>query len=150
MTLADIRVGLRAYILASGTIAAAVDSGASAVPRYRVFPSKLPQGELRASIVYSRISGLTDHHSTGPSGLSRPRIQIDCWAPTQDAAASLADLVKERIDGFSGSVQWDDNSPGNAVVIQSIMFADRESDDYDDAVKLYRTGRDYFVWYEER
>lgn len=148
MSLADIRVALRAYLLADSTIASLVDSGASAAVRYRVFATKLPQGEIRASIVYNRISGLSGVTSSGREGLSRPRIQIDCWAPTADAASSLADLVKERIDGFKGAVQWDDNSPGNEITVQGVFF-DSERDLYDDVVKLYGMSRDYLVWFQE-
>lgn len=142
MTLADIRVGLRAYLLGESAISTAVGGD-------RIFPVVLKQGEKRASIVYSRISGLGDHHMQGASGLARPRIQIDCWAPKADDAVSLANLVKERIDGFRGSMLWGDNSPAEAIVVQGIFF-ESEREDYDDAAKLYRVSRDYFVWYEER
>lgn len=142
MTLADIRVGLRALLLANAAISPAV--GAS-----RVYPLVLPQGTTATSIVYSRISGIGDHHSTGPSGLARPRFQVDCWATTHNAAAALALLVKECLDGYQGSVQWDDNSPGNAIEIQGIFF-DSERENYDSEAKLYRVSHDYFVWYEER
>lgn len=149
MTLQDVRVGLRAYLLGETAIAARIDSGAAASLRYRLFPVKLPQGETRDSIVYSRISGLGDHHMQGPSGLARPRIQIDCWAQSLDAAVSLANLVKERLDGFKGSMLWGDNSPAEAIVVQGIFF-DSEREDYDDTAKLYRVSADYFIWFAER
>lgn len=148
MSLADIRVALRTYLIADAAIAAVIDSGATAPVRYRAFSIKLPQGENRTSIVFTRVSGLSGVTSSGREGLTRPRIQIDCWAPTADAACSLADLVKERIDGFRGAVQWDDNSPGNAITVQGV-FMDMEREDYDDAAKLYRMSRDYLIWFEE-
>ena len=149
MTIADLRVGLRALVLGAPAIATLVDSGVSASPRYRMFPVKLPQGETRASIVYSRISGLGDNHSQGPSGLSRPRMQIDCWSLSMDSAVSLANLIKDRIDGFRGDMLWGDNSPPEAIVIQGIFF-EAEREDYDDATKLYRMSRDYLIWQAER
>lgn len=152
MTLQDIRVGLRAYLLDDATIAASVDSGASASPRYRVFAIKLPQGEARASIVYSRISGQGDHHMQGASGLNRTRIQIDCWAPLAagaDAADLLARQVKERIDGYRGSILWGDDSPEEAIVVQGIFF-ESEREDFDDVAKMYRSSKDYLIWFEER
>lgn len=140
MTLADVRVGLRAYLLADAAIAAIVGT--------RIHPVKLPQGQTQPSIVYSRVSGLGDNHMHGPSGLSRPRIQIDCWAQSVDTAASLANLVKERIDGFRGSMLWGENSPEEAIVIQGIFF-ESEREDYDSESALYRMSRDYLCWYEE-
>lgn len=142
MTLADIRSGLRAYLLADGTISGLVGGS-------RIYPVKLPQGIILASIVYQRISGQGDNHMQGASGLSRPRLQIDCYAPSAMAAAQLADLVKERIDGFRGEIEYADTSPANSVKVQGVFF-DNESDDYDAAAVLYRTRRDYLVWFEER
>ena len=142
MTLADLRMGLRAYLLADATIS-------STVGGIRIFPIKLQQGQTNPSIVYSRISGLGDHHSQGASGLSRPRMQIDCWAQDPDVADLLARLVKERIDGFQGSMLWGANSPDEAIVVQGIFF-DSEREDYDDNVSMYRSSKDYLVWFEER
>lgn len=141
MTLADVRRGLRAYLLADNAIAALVG--------VRVYALKLPQGENRTSIVYSRISGLGDYHMQGPSGLSRPRVQIDCWAADIDQASVLADLVKERIEGFRGQMDYGSDSPPDAIAVQGIFF-DSEREDYDDTVKLSRVSRDYFIWFAER
>lgn len=141
MTIADIRVGLRAYLLADSAIAAMVGA--------RVYPVKLPQGQTQPSIVYSRISGQGDHHMEGASGLARARIQIDCWAQSADTATTLANLVKERIDGFGpGTMEWDENSPGNAIAVHGVFFQS-ERDDWDETAALYRMSRDYHVWYKE-
>lgn len=137
---ADIRAALRAYLLADSTIASLVGT--------RMYPVKLPQGTALASIVFTRVSGLSGVTSSGREGLSRPRVQIDCWAPTMDAAATLADRVKERIEGFKGAIQWDENSPGNQVTVQGVFF-DSEREDYDDTAKLHRVSHDYLIWFEE-
>jgi len=141
MTLVDLRVGLRAYLLADSAIS--TQAGGN-----RVYPVKLPQGQVQPSIVYTRISGLGDHHSQGASGLNRVRVQIDCYAQAADTADLLARRVKERIDGFRGSMEWDEGSPGNAVVAQGVFF-DSEREDWDEASGLYRVSHDYFVWFEE-
>lgn len=142
MTLADLRVGLRAWLLDDATISAAVGGT-------RIYPIKLPQGQMLASIVYSRISGQGDHHMEGPSGLNRARVQIDCWASTVDAADLLARQVKERIDGYRGSILWGEDSPAEAIVVQGIFF-DGEREDWDDAAQMYRASKDYIVWFAER
>lgn len=139
VTIADFRPALRQYLLDDAAIAARVAD--------RVFAVRLRQGERRQSIVFSRISGLGDHHMQGSSGLSRPRVQIDCWAASLDVAVALANLVKARIDGFRGS--WFHGLPAKAVVIQGVFF-DSERESYDDHADLYRMSRDYFIWYAER
>lgn len=133
MTLADIRVGLRAHLLSDAAITAIVVD--------RVFPLKMPQGVTQASIVYARISGQGDHTMQGASDLARPRIQIASWAPSADVADALARLVKARIDGFRGQM--------GGVAVQGVFF-DSEGDQYDDTTKLYGVRHDYFVWFEER
>jgi hypothetical protein len=129
----DIRPGLRSFLLADPLIAAMIVS--------RIFPVVLPQGQREPSIVYTRVSGLGDHTMQGASGLSRPRFQIDAWAVTQDDAAALASLVKDRIDGYRGLM--------GAVPVQGVFFAD-EREDYQSDIDMHRMSRDYLIWYEER
>jgi len=146
MTLADIRVGLRAYLLDDAAIAALITPASGPA---RIYPITLLQGQTQPSIVYTRISGQGDHHMQGASGLARPRIQIDCWSQSADTATTLANLVKERIDGYRGSILWGEDSPEEAIVVQGIFF-DSEREDWDQESGLYRVSRDYLVWHEER
>lgn len=131
---ADLRSALRAFLLADAAISSAVGGA-------RVFPVVVPQGETRASVVYARISGEGDYHTQGPSGLARPRYQIDAYAKTQDEAAALANLVQDRIDGYRGLM--------GSVPVQGV-FLESERDDYHDAAKLHRVSRDYVIFYAER
>lgn len=134
MPLADIRPALRTFLLADMDISDAVDGE-------RIYPVVLPQGVTDPSIVYNRISAIGDHHMQGASGLTRTRMQVDAYATTHDAAASLADAIKEVLDGYRGLM--------GSVTVQGVFF-DTEREDYQDDVKLYRVSRDYFIWYEER
>lgn len=132
----DIRPALRAYLLA--------DSGVAAVVATRIYPIKIPQGVNQSSIVYSRISGRGDYHMGGPSGLAMPHYQIDAWAPKADDATALANLIKDRIDGFRGVM----GTGPAAVTVQGVFLID-EREDYDDTVKLHRMSRDYAIDFEE-
>lgn len=139
-TLDDLRPALFSYLTADSSIAALVGT--------RVYPVKAPEDETRALIVYSRISGIGDHTLRGVGGLARPRLQIDCWAPTPDVAAQLARLVKARLDGFRGAIGTGD-SPSVSVAVRGMFLAD-ERDDYDDVAKQYRTSLDFMIWFVER
>jgi hypothetical protein len=132
----DIRPALREFLLGDPNIVAAVIA--------RVYPIRMPQGTKAASVVYTRISGQSGYKMEGPTGLSRTRMQLDAWAPTADAAVSLANFVKDRIDGYRGVM----GSDPNAVTVQGVFMAD-EREDYDDIVQLYRCGRDFFIHHEE-
>lgn len=148
MSVVDIGPGLRAHLIADATVGPLIDSGASEQARYRIFPILLRQGEVRDSIVYHRISGQGDRHMQGPSGITRPRIQIDCWSQDADAAASLARAVKASLDGFKGTVAYGSNSPQDSVEVLGVFF-DSERDDYDADGKLYLVSHDYLIWFRE-
>lgn len=132
----DVRVALRQFLLADTGIAAKVAS--------RVFPLVMPQGTKETSIVYTRISGKSGHHMGGRDGLAFIRMQIDAWAMSADEAAALADLVKDRLDGYRGVMGSGDAS----VTVQGVFFED-ERENYDDAVKMSRMSRDYFIDFAE-
>jgi hypothetical protein len=144
MTVLDVRSALRAFLVADSTITAVVGSGDDA----RVYPIRLPQGVVQPSVVYTRVSGEGDYHTRGPSGLMRPRVQIDCWAQRVDVATSLANLVKARLDGFQGAWSYGSDSPQAEIDVHGV-FLEAEREQYDDAMKLYGVSRDYFIWHQE-
>lgn len=137
----DIRPALRAFLLADAQVSAMVGGA-------RIFPLKLPQGVREPSVVYSRITGFGDHHMAGASGLTRPRFQVDAWAESVDAATRLADLVKDRLDGYRGPMTVP-GSPPETVAVQGVFF-ETERESYDGDAELYRISRDYLIWWEER
>lgn len=137
----DLRPGLFAFLRDDVAIGPLVTTGA----QVRIYPVRLQQGIKLASIVYTRVSGQGDYVMTGPSGYSRPRYQIDAWAPTMDAAAALSNVIKDALDGFTGTI----GTGANAVFVQGVFVSD-EREDYDDLVQLYRVGRDFFIHHGER
>lgn len=134
MAVADLLPELRAFLLADAATFTAVGGA-------RIFPVVMPQGERRPSLVVTRISDTADYHMQGPSGLTAPRYQLDAYAETQDDAASLANLVKDRIDGFRGMM--------GAVAVRGV-FIEAGFDTYEDGSKLYRVSRDFRIWFAER
>lgn len=133
----DIRPALRSFLLSDPAISSSVGA--------RVYPIKLPQGTTGSSIVYNRISGAGDYHMQGLSGFAHHRFQIDAWASTANAATALADLIRDRIDGYRGDMGTD--SPP-VVTVQGVFMVDQR-EDYDDDAKLHRMSRDYFIDFME-
>lgn len=140
-TIRDIRPALRFLLLGDPAVNAAVGGT-------RVYAVLAPQGEVRPMVVYSRVSGLGVGNMGGASGLTMVRVQVDCWAQDMSVAANLANLVKSRLDGFSGEIFWDESSPGNSVVVQGIIY-ETERDRYDDVAIMFGNSRDYLIWYAE-
>jgi hypothetical protein len=146
MALADIRPALRAYLIADATVSSAV--GAT-----RVHPTILPQGTngpTVPAVVYNIISEVTDHHTQGASGLVMVRMQVDAYAATASAADSLARAIKERLDGFHGTMDDGASPPGVTPVNVQGVFAESARTGYEADHKLHRTGRDFLIWFAER
>ena len=140
MSLADVRKAIYSRLTDDAAIIAVAGS--------RVYPVRLKQGEKRASIVYQRISAVGDMTMQGPVSLAQTRFQIDCWSDSADEATSLANLVKESLNGFQGQIGVGGNSPVDRVRIQGIFF-DSEREFYDDSNGMFRVSRDYIVWHDE-
>lgn len=138
-----IRKGLFAYLMDNPEISAMVAGE-------HIYPIRIPQGVVKDSITYQRISGFGDVHMQGPSGLSRPRIQIDCWSSSADRASSMADLVKLHLDGYRGVMPIGEESPpADGVTVQGVFY-ENERDLYDDSVGMYSLSRDYVFWFVEK
>ena len=136
----DVRPAVRALILSNPDIVTAVGD--------RVFPVVLPQGEVRDSIVYHRISETEIYHYRGASWLMQTRFQIDSLSRSTDAAARLANLVHETISGFSGTINLP-GPPASVCKVQGIFHSSLSSEAIDDPTKIYTLGRDFFVWHNE-
>lgn len=138
----DIRPGLFAFLAADSVIGALVTANGIT----RIYPMNLPQGQALASIVVTRVSGQGDYTMNGASGYTRPRFQIDAWAPTALAAGTLANAIHDALDGFAGVM----GSGANAVEVQGIFRAEEREDHHDtDGFKMYRVSRDYFIHHGE-
>lgn len=133
MSLKDIRAGLRTFLLADGPVAALVGT--------RIYPVKLPQGIVAASLVYNEISGVGDHNMEGASGLVQVRMQVGAWAQSADGAHGLYLAVKEAIDGYRGMM--------GDVAVQGV-FIDSWRDIDDTVANMRGKVADYFIWYAER
>jgi hypothetical protein len=135
--LADLRPALRAYVLADAAVAALCGT--------RMYPGALPQGVTAPSLVYQEVASSGDHHTAGPSGLARTRMQVTAWARSWDLADQLARAVKARLDGMAGAA-----GSGDAAVTVQGAFFDGSRDIADDQAKLCGKAMDFIVWFVER
>lgn len=88
---------LRTFLLGDATLA-------SAVGGTRIYPLAIPQGGTIPAIVYQRIVTDRGYAHDGQIPLAVPRVQLSVWANTPTAAWSLAELVIDRLTGYSGDM----------------------------------------------
>lgn len=97
----------------------------------RCYPSALPQGATMPAVVYHLIStpfNLYRDHNASPSDRWTYRVQIDCYAETQDGAAALGDQVVKAWMGYTNQT----DGVGWANVANGPM------EDRDTALNLYK------------
>jgi hypothetical protein len=127
----DIRPALRSFLLGDPTVSAIVGGS-------RVHHVRLPQDQVEPSVVYVKISETGDYNMRGDSSLGHLRMQIDSWAQNSDAATQLANAVYDRLTGASTMM--------DTVNVKG-LFLDSGRDDYDDVTRLFRSSRDFIIWY---
>ena len=145
-----IEAGIRALLLAdTGVSALVADSTRDPPGRGRVFPLMLPQTPASPlpAITYARVSGIRDTTLSGPVGLVKARLQVDCWASTFDGARGLAGAVRRALDGYRGwvsDVNPDDPADVTNHDVQG-CFLLTERDLYEPDPKTFRVVQDYLV-----
>ena len=106
----------------------------------RCYPVTIPQAPTYPLILYTKITGMRDHHLRGPNGRAHPRFQIEAWSKTYTESKTLADAIREALDGYSGTA--------SSTKIGSCLI-DSERDDHQKEIEVYRVIQDYFIWHEE-
>ena len=106
----------------------------------RCYPVTIPQSPTYPLILYTKITGMRDHHLQGPNGRAHPRFQIEAWSKTYTEAKTLADAIREALDGYSGTAA---GTKIGSCLIES------EQDIYESEIEVYRVIQDYFIWHEE-
>lgn len=127
----DIRPALRTFLLDDPAVSALVGGS-------RIHHVRMPQDQVEPSVVYNKISEFGDYNMAGDSGLGHMRMQVDSWAQNADAATQLANAVYDRLTGAREVM--------SGVTVRGV-FLDSGRDDYDDVVKLFRSSRDFMIWY---
>jgi hypothetical protein len=80
---------------------------------------ELPQGRVRPMVALWNTTDLPDYQLSGPSGLQHVFLQIDCWAIALAESLSVARAIKERLDGFSGTI--------GGTTFQGVFFVGRRN-----------------------
>jgi hypothetical protein len=80
-------------------------SAITAVVGTRIASNTSDQADTLPRIVLSLVSGDHAHHMEAASGRVIGRIQVEAFAATSLGATTLMETVRQRMDGFRGTVQ---------------------------------------------
>lgn len=135
---------VRAYILGDTAVAAAIGT--------RLYPVKAPQNPTYPLVTMQKIVEPRYPHLRGSGGLAAPRYQIDVWVKelagtaTFNRAIEIAELIRRRIDGYSG-VLTTSGSPSDAFQVSILYDDSRDLFEVDQALGgFYRQSTDYVIW----
>lgn len=90
----SIRSDLRKYLSEQDTIIPVVAS--------RIYPILRPQDDALPALTYTRMTGGHGHNLKQSSGWAIATFEIECLAETYAAADALAEIVRQKMQGFSG------------------------------------------------
>jgi len=122
---------LLAALLGDAALGALVDDRVAWLMRDPDWKGRVPV------VVLHRISGATDYHHDGPSGLAETLVQADCWGLDYSAAKHVAWAVRDVAYGL--------------LTAPLQIFVLSEADDFDTGdpadQTLFRTRLDLRVWH---
>lgn len=120
------------------------NAGVAALVGTRVHPLILPQQATQPALVYLIVSDDRPQSHSGPTGLARPRIQIDCWSATISTggtygqAKAIERAVRAALEGFIGTM--------GTVSVRGVTL-DTAQDLFDEEGQRYRVRMDWFIAY---
>lgn len=126
---------LRDFLLADPAIAGLIGT--------RCYPQVAPQDAAYPLLRILTVSTRSEQGMRGATGLAVSLIQIDAYSKQDVQARDLAEKVRIRLQGFSGT--W---ATPAAVVIPAVLLDDSR-DTYDEDLELYGKSADYRIWHEE-
>ena len=125
---------------AISVIRAAIANSGVSPASMRMFPDILDEGVTLPALTYQLIDNGADHTLDGAAdGLYHPRVQVDVWAMSAVARASLGEAVKTALDGYTGAFM--------AETFVGVLIWDNEIDSYegDSDRKQYRKTLDFRI-----
>lgn len=80
------------------------DTDVAAVIGERCYFNVRPQDERRPCLTITRVSTFIARRFSGGSGATKGRIQVDVFAATYQQVKELTAKVRQRLDGYTGTV----------------------------------------------
>jgi len=115
------------------------DAAITALVGNRVRPGILGQDDDYPAIRYETVSWVPPQDLRGSTSLVAVRVQIDVLALTIAEAATIADLVRNRFDGWSGTAAGLTIHRAKLVTVSDLT----ESGDTGSAQVVFRISTDY-------
>jgi len=114
------------------------NTAVTALAAMRIYNTRLPQKPTYPVVVFARVSTGEDMAHDGPVGYESARFQIDSYAAEISTVRSLADAVRDCLNGLSATVE--------GVVVHAVML-DNEFSEWGDLLDIWRITQDYMIYW---
>jgi len=111
----------------------------------RIYPVYVPQNATMPALTFQHISANREYTLAGSFGMVASRYQINCWSSNYSGARELAEVVREAMEDYSGTV--------NTRYIHEITL-EGEGDissliPGNEVIKRHGKRLDFLVWFNE-
>lgn len=103
----------------------------------KVYPDIVPQNVQYPFVVYTITNSTPVDYKDGQSNLEEIEIQIDVYTQNYDDTQDLANLIRNRLDRFVGTVE--------GVEVQSIKYTASDSQVYNAELSVYWMSVDFLA-----
>ena len=112
-------------------------SNITAIISTNIYPDITPQNVDYPFIVYSIIDSNPVDYKDGQSNLEEIDLQIDVYTQNYDTTQNLANLIRNRLDRFVGTVE--------GVEVQTIKYVRQSSQVFNAELSVYWISIDFMI-----
>lgn len=103
----------------------------------KIYPDITPQNVQYPFVVYTITNSLPVDYKDGQSNLEEITLQIDVYTQSYDDTQYLANLIRNRLDRFTGTVE--------GVEVQTIKYVSSDSQVFNAELSVYWMSIDFMI-----
>ena len=109
----------------------------TAIVGTNIYPDITPQNVDYPFVVYTATNSTPVDYKDGQSNLEEINLQIDVYTQNYDTTQNLANLIRNRLDRFVGTVE--------GVEVQTIKYVSSNSQVYNAELSVYWLSIDFMI-----
>ena len=103
----------------------------------KIYPDITPQNVKYPFVVYTITNSLPVDYKDGQSNLEEITLQVDVYTQSYDDTQDLANLIRNRLDRFTGTVE--------GVEVQTIKYVSSDSQVFNAELSVYWMSIDFMI-----
>lgn len=113
------------------------DGSITAYVGTKIYPDITPQNVQYPFVVYTILNSLPVDFKDGQSNLEEITLQIDVYTQSYDDTQDLANLIRNRLDRFTGTVE--------GIDVQTIKYMSSDSQVFNAELSVYWMSIDFMA-----